>query len=128
MKKNIKVTDKSRGAQKIKVRGTTLDLKNMSDEDIIRRTHFKEHMLDYHYSVNDEYKDVSDIYSLSMAEYMAEVLFEYCHDEAWDDEYEEMAERLVDKCADEVVEEIYSRDEGTASFVDAREEARRGNY
>ena len=67
MKKNIKVTDKSRGTQKIKVRGTTLDLKNMSDEDIIRRTHFKEHMLDYHYSVNDEYKDVSDMTGISVS-------------------------------------------------------------
>ena len=124
----IKVTDKSRGAQKIKVRGVTLPLKDMSDEDIIRRTNFKQEMLDYHYAVNNEYKDISDLYSQSMVEFMADVLFSYCQDENWDDEYAEMAERLIDECVDDVIDEIYARDDDTASFIDAREEARRGDY
>lgn len=124
----IKVTDRSRGTQKIKVRGTTLPLKDMSDEDIIRRTNFKKEMLDYHYAVNDEYKDISDIYSQSMVETMAEVLFGYCQDENWDDGYDELAERLIEKCADDVIDEIYARDDDTASFIDAREEARKGDY
>lgn len=122
----INVKDKSTGATKVAVR-VVKPIWNMTDDELIEALDLKKEILDYHYSAEQEYKKVDDIYSDEIVEYVAGLLYEYCQSSEFDG-YEEIAKRLMGKIEDEVVEEIYERDENAREWADVVREAEVGRY
>lgn len=122
----INVKDKSTGATKVAVY-IVKPIWNMTDDELIEALDLKNKVLDYHYSLEQEYKKVDDIYSDEIVEYVAELLYDYCYSSKFDG-YEEIAKRLMGKIEDEVVEEIYERDENAREWADEVREARMGKY
>ena len=101
----INVKDKSTGATKVAVY-IVKPIWNMTDDEMIEALDLKNKVLDYHYSLEQEYKKVDDIYSDEIVEYVAELLYDYCYSSKFDG-YKDIAKRLMGKIEDEVVEEIY---------------------
>lgn len=122
----IKVKDNSTGVTKVAVRRVK-PLWSMSDEDIIKTLNLKEKILDWHYSVENRYHEVSDIYSDALVEYVAEELYDYCQEPGFEG-YDEIASRIIVKLEDELIEEIYKRDDDTSEIYREIEEARKGRY
>lgn len=122
----INVKDKSTGATKVAVR-VVKPIWNMTDDELIEALDLKNKVLDYHYSLEQEYKKVDDIYSDEILEYVADLLYDYCQSPEFDG-YEEIAKRLMDKIEDEVVEEINERDENAREWADEAREAEMGRY
>ena len=122
----INVKDKSTGATKVAVY-IVKPIWNMTDDELIEALDLKNKVLDYHYSLEQEYKKVDDIYSDEIVEYVADLLYDYCQSSEFDG-YEEIAKRLMGKIEDEVVEEIYERDENAREWADVVREAQMGRY
>lgn len=124
---NIKVKDNSSKATKIAVRGKAKPIWSMTEDELIKALDLKKEIIDYHYSVEDRYHEVSDIYSDELVEYVAELLYDYCQAPEYDG-YEELAGKLISKLEDEVIEEIYEEDDNAKETYEEIEEARRGEY
>lgn len=122
----IKVKDLSKGVEKVPVR-IPKAIWNMSDEEIIKATDLKNQILEYHYSVEQEYHKVDDIYSEGLEEYVSELLYEYAQEPEFEG-YDKIASRLVAKLEDELIEEIYERDDDASETYREIEEARKGQY
>jgi hypothetical protein len=108
--KQIKVKDNSRGSQKVFV-NIKRDVRGIPLEELAEKMNLKNELIDYHYAVCNEYKNVDDIED--GVDVVAEMLGEYAGS---DDDFYDLAEQLLNLVKDEVMEEIYDRDENADEF------------
>ena len=123
----VKINDKSSGAMKVEVRRPKA-IWAMRGDEIIKALDLKNKIIDWHYSTESEYKNVSDIYSDDLVEYVSELIYEYCQEPQYEDYCEGLARRIISNLEEELVDEIYARDEEARDFEEARNEGMRGDY
>lgn len=87
------------------------------------RNELKDVLVNYHYEVNQNAMDTSDIYDEETAEYLAEYLEENGIIDA-----DNVARDLIDDLAAEVEEEIRDFDRNTIDDYNEYQEAMRGEY
>ena len=108
--KKIKVKDNSRGSQKVFV-NIKREVRGIPLEELAEKMNLKNELIDHHYAVCNEYKNVDDIEN--GVDVVAEMLGEYAGS---DDDFYDLAEQLLDLVKDEVIKEIYDRDENADEF------------
>lgn len=121
----IKVTDKSSESGRVKVNVVTkISLKKLiEDMDLFDK------LIEYHYNVNSEYRDISDLTSDEIIYYIEELLCDY-YDKDYDKaaEYTELAKEALAEIANKLIDTIYDRDDNATELAKERDEAFRGEY
>lgn len=121
----IKVTDKSSENGRVKVNVVTkISLKKLiEDMDLFDK------LIEYHYNVNSEYRDISDLTSDEIIYYIEELLCDY-YDKDYDKatEYTKLAKEALAEIADKLIDAIYDRDDNATELAKERAEAFRGEY
>lgn len=108
MKKTITVTDKSKGVY-VPV-AIHRDINGLTAKDLIEKCGIFEKIITYHYNVNQIYRNVDDIYSDSLVDYVSDILYDYAKDDNFQF-YEELAQEIVDMLQDKVVAKIIELDD-----------------
>lgn len=108
--KKIKVQDHSTGKVRVHVR-VKHDIRGIPLAELAREMNLKNELLDYHYEVNNEYKNADDIEDA--ADLVNDMLAEYA---GTDEDYYDLAEQLLDFVKEDVIEEIFERDDNATEF------------
>lgn len=108
--RKIKVQDKSSKQMKVRVY-VKRDVRGMPLAELAEKMNLKNELLDYHYEVNNEYKNVDDIEDA--ADLVNDMLAEYAGS---DDDYYDLAEQLLDFVKEDVIAEIFERDDNATEF------------
>ena len=108
--KKIKVQDHSTGKVRVYVR-VKHDIRGIPLAELAREMNLKNELIDYHYEVNSEYKNVDDIEDA--ADLVNDMLAEYA---GTDEDYYDLAEQLLDFVKEDVIAEIFERDDNATEF------------
>lgn len=122
---NIKVKKIETGTKIIPV-DRVLNLEKLSVEEIIKKLNLFNVMINYHYNVCEEYKNVDDLYSGETLDYLSEVLYDAYQNDDFD--YNELSKKIMDSLEDKLIEEIYCRDENAEEDYNARKAGLKGDY